>query len=70
MAHHLRPAAPMADQEPWKGARMLYTRDPLTGDHLVVDGDETFRLPTRAEALRLAASRYKRSRAEEKNAKR
>ncbi len=33
---------------------MLYTKDPVTGDHLVIDGDDVFRLRTRAEALAMA----------------
>ena len=36
---------------------MLYTRDPYTGDHLVIDGDEVIRLQTRAEALEIANRR-------------
>ena len=42
---------------------MLYTRDPYTGDHLVIDGDEIHRLGTRAEALELANRRYAEARA-------
>lgn len=34
---------------------MLYTKDPRTGDHLVIDGEEVFRLRTRAEALAVAS---------------
>lgn len=41
---------------------MLYTRDPLTGEHLVVDGDEVLRLNSRAEALEIANRRYLESR--------
>lgn len=37
---------------------MLYTKDPHTGDHLVIDGDEVFRLRTRAEALSMATRRH------------
>ena len=37
---------------------MLYTKDPHTGDHLVIDGDEVFRLRTRAEALAMATRRH------------
>lgn len=42
---------------------MLYTRDPYTGDHLVIDGDEVYRLDTRREALELANRRYAEARA-------
>jgi hypothetical protein len=37
---------------------MLYTHDNITGEHLVIDGDETIRCATRAEALVLANQRY------------
>ena len=37
---------------------MLYTKDPFTGDHLVIDGDQVFRLRTRAEALAMATRRH------------
>ncbi len=37
---------------------MLYTKDPFTGDHLVIDGDEVLRMRTRAEALAVANRRH------------
>ena len=43
---------------------MLYTKDPHTGDHLVIDGDEVFRLRTRAEALAMAIERAKETEAD------
>ena len=43
---------------------MLYTKDPYTGDHLVIDGDEVFRLRTRAEALAMATRRHEKKCAE------
>ena len=48
---------------------MLDTRDPYTGDHLVIDGDEVYRLGTRAEALELANRRYAEARAVASRAK-
>lgn len=42
---------------------MLYTKDPRTGDHLVIDGEEVFRLRTRAEALAMASRRRDEKRA-------
>ncbi|MGI9625177.1 MAG: hypothetical protein ACR2PK_20290, partial [Acidimicrobiales bacterium] len=41
-----------------KGPKMLYTKDPYTGDHLVIDGTEVLRLRTRAEALEIATRRH------------
>ena len=38
---------------------LLYTRDPITGEHLVIDGAQVLRLRTRAEALEIANRRYK-----------
>lgn len=43
---------------------MLYTKDPTTGDHLVIDGEEVFRLRTRAEALAMATRRHEQKCAE------
>lgn len=43
---------------------MLYQQDPITGDHLVIDGDVVLRLRTRREALEVANKRYAKSRAE------
>lgn len=37
---------------------MLYTRDPRTGEHLVIDGTHVSRYRTRAEALEIATRRY------------
>lgn len=47
---------------------LLYTRDPITGDHLVIDGAQVLRLRTRAEALEIANRRYKASRSKEQMA--
>jgi hypothetical protein len=35
---------------------VLYTKDPRTGDHLVIDGKRVSRFGTRAEALAVAAA--------------
>jgi hypothetical protein len=37
---------------------VLYTRDTITGGHLVIDGDVTLRCPTRADTPVLANQRY------------
>ena len=37
---------------------LLYTRDPVTGEHLVIDGAQVLRLRTRAEALEIANRRH------------
>ena len=37
---------------------MLYTRDPRTGELLVIDGDNVARFRTRAEALEIATRRH------------
>lgn len=36
---------------------VLCTKDPVTGDYLVVDGDDVIRVRTRAEALVIAHKR-------------
>lgn len=43
---------------------MLYTKDPFTGEHLVIDGDQVFRLRSRAEALAIANQRHAKACAE------
>ncbi len=40
---------------------MLYRRDPLTLEHLIIDGDEVLRLRTRVEALEIAHRRRRRA---------
>ena len=43
---------------------LLYTKDPVTGDHLVVDDDSVTRCDTRAEALAICNRRHEDERAE------
>ncbi len=42
---------------------LLYTKDPITGDHMVVDGESVIRTRTRAEALAICNERHEAERA-------
>jgi hypothetical protein len=48
---------PMVGESHRREHIVLCTKDPVTGDYLVVDGDDVIRVRTRAEALVIAHER-------------